>query len=163
MNKQRIVSFGFVLTALIAVQACSVAEEVPNEKPTEVFTESNISMNKTATGYLTGNGEEKINEGGMVINSQSDWDALVGKMNSVNDAIDVQSIDFNRLTVLAYFDQIRGSGGYSVDIPELMTEGNKLVATVRKTAPTGDQIEIMTQPFVIVTILKTDKSVVFVD
>lgn len=163
MNKQRIVSFGFVLTALFGFQACGVTEEVPQDKPEEVITESIITKKRVAGGYLTGNGEEKISNGGMVINSQADWDALTGKMNSVNDAIAEQSIDFNRVTILAYFDEIRGSGGYVVEITQVKTDGNKLEALVGKSAPSDDAIEIMTQPFVIVTIEKTDKSVMFVD
>ena len=99
----------------------------------------------------------------MVINSQSAWDALVTKMNSVNEAIEEETVDFSKVTVIAFFDQIRGSGGYTVDIVSVIKDGKKLVAKVQKTVPKGDQIEIMTQPFMIGFIEKTDLPITFVD
>jgi hypothetical protein len=58
---------------------------------------------------------------------------------------------------------MRGTGGYTVDIISVVKDGNKLVANVVKTVPKEDQIEIMTQPFMIGFIEKTDLPIIFVD
>ena len=163
-NVNRAVFFGLSISILMGFAACRTTDEVSNEKPEESITETKkYPVKNIADGYLTGNEEEGIGEGGMVINSQEDWDALFTKMNSINKAIDQQFIDFNSMTVLAYFDQIRGSGGYTVDIVSVVKDGNKLVANVQKTTPKEDAIEIMTQPFMIGFIQKTDLPIMFVD
>ena len=160
----RTLFFGLIITAACGLQSCKTTDEVIEEKPTESISETtSFPIRTIAEGYLTGNEKEGIGEGGMVINSQAAWDALVAKMNSVNDAIEEQSIDFNELTVLAFFDQIRGSGGYTVDIVSVVKDGDKLVANVEKTVPKEDQIEIMTQPFMIGFIDKTNEPIIFVD
>ncbi len=160
MNKKHLFYFGFVLMTLIGLQSCRTTEEITEEKPTEL---SKIAFKNNASGYLTGNGAEGITEGGIVINSEAEWDALAKKMNSVNDAIKNQSIDFNKMTVLAYFDQIRGSGGYSVEFASISRTGQLIQAITKKTPATGDNIEIMTQPYTIVLIDKTNMAVVFIE
>jgi hypothetical protein len=84
-------------------------------------------------------------------------------MNSVNKAIKEQSIDFDRVTVLAYFDQIRSSGGYTIQIVTATKTGKKIQAKIKKASPEGDAIDIMTQPFHIVIIQKSDEKVSFTE
>jgi len=164
INVNRALFFVLSMTVLMGVVSCRTTEEVPEKKPTDNTSESTSFPIKTiAQDYLTGNGQEGIGEGGVVINSRADWDALFTKMNSVNEAIEEQSIDFDKMTVLAFFDQIRGSGGYVVNIESVVKDGNKLMANVQKTTPRGDEIEIMTQPYIIGFIEKTDLPIIFVD
>ncbi|MFT6501526.1 MAG: hypothetical protein ACJASQ_001638 [Crocinitomicaceae bacterium] len=164
MKKKHTLYFGFALMTLIGLQSCKTTEEVIGEQPADTL--SNVyplSINEVASGYLTGYGAEGIEEGGVVINSLEEWNALTTKMNSVNKAIKEQSIDFNRVTVLAYFDQIRGSGGYTVQIATATKTGKKIQAQIKKASPEGDAIEIMTQPFHIVIIQKSDEKVSFTE
>ena len=164
MNKKHIFYFGFVLVTLIGLQSCRTTEEVIDTKPTEVHNDATqVPFKNVASGYLTGNGAEGIEEGGMVINSQENWDALRAKMNSVNNAISEQSIDFNKMTVLAYFDQVRGSGGYTVDFATVSQIGTSVQVIVQKVDSEGNDIEIMTQPYSIVQIEKTVNTVVFIN
>ncbi|MFK7787161.1 MAG: hypothetical protein AB8B56_18715 [Crocinitomicaceae bacterium] len=163
-NVKRAVFFGLSISLLLGAASCGTTDEVTDEKPNESIAESmTYPIKNIADGYLTGNEQEGIGEGGLVINSQADWEALIAKMNSVNETIEEEPIDFNSMTVLTYFDQIRGSGGYTVDIVSVVKDGNKLVAKVKKTTPKEDAIEIMTQPFMIGFIQKTDLPIIFVD
>lgn len=163
-NVNYAVFFGMSISLLIGALSCRTTDDVTNEKPKESIAESKIyPIKNIEDGYLTGNEQEGIGEGGMVINSQADWEALITKMNSVNKTIDEKTIDFNSMTVLAVFDQVRGSGGYAVDIVSVVNDGNKLLAKVQKTTPKEDAIEIMTQPYMIGFIEKTDLPVIFVD
>lgn len=157
MNKKHIFYFGFALATIIGLQSCETPREVIVEKPIE------IAFKNIASGYLTGNGSEGVSEGGVVINSQEEWDALTINMNYVNNAIDEQSIDFNKMTVLAFFDQIRGSGGYSVEFVSILKTGNTIQAQIKKTAPKEDAIEIMTQPYNIVFIEKSNNIIKFIN
>lgn len=163
INMNRIVFFGLAVTILVGLSSCLTPEKVP---PPEVITKeeanSYISMRSVTKGYLTGDGKEGISQGGTVINSQADWDELTTKMNAVNDAIEPPSVDFSQTTLLAYFDEIRGSGGYSVYVTEIRTDGSEIKVHVKEVSPTEDAIEIMTQPFEIVSIEKTDLPVTFI-
>jgi hypothetical protein len=164
MNMNRTVFFGLSISILMGISSCRTPDEVTEEKPNETITETSTYPIKTIDeGYLTGNEGEGIGEGGMVINSQADWDALGAKMNSVNETIEPETFDFSTMTILAFFDQVRGSGGYTVDIVSVAKDGDKLVANVQKKTPKGDQIEIMTQPYMIGFIKKTDLPILFVD
>lgn len=163
MNKKHTFYFGFVLTTIIGLQACGTTNEVLDEKPSEVIVEvMDIAFKNVASGNLQGDGAEGINEGGIVVNSQEEWTTLTTKMNSVNEAFKEQSIDFNNMTVLAYFDQIRGSGGYTVEFASVSQTSKSIQAHIKRTASDGNDIEIMTQPYSIVLIEKTDKTVVFI-
>lgn len=167
MTMKRTFYFASMFMAIIALQSCETPKEAIQEKPNEpvegIAESLDIPFRVIADGYLTGNGEEGIGEGGMVINSKEQWEALVTKMNSVNETMKEEPIDFDKMTVLAYFDQIRGSGGYSVAISSVARNVDRLSAVVKKTPSKGMDIEIMTQPFIIGFIDKTSKSIVFVD
>lgn len=164
MKKKHILYFGFALATIIGLQSCKTTEEIIDQQPAD--TVSNVyefSLTEVASGYMTGYGAEGIEEGGLAINSLEEWNALTTKMNSANRAIKEQSIDFDRVTVLAYFDQIRGSGGYTVEIASATKTGKKIQAQIKKASPKGDAIEIMTQPFHIVYIQKSDEKVSFTE
>ena len=164
MNKKHLVYFGFALATLIGLPSCETSKEVITEKPAEdLALATQVAFKNVASAYLTGNGAEKIVKGGIVINSQAEWEVLTTKMNSVNRAIKDESIDFNKMTVLAYFDKIRGSGGYNVDFVSITEIGQEVQAIVKDTPPEGDAIEIMTQPYSIVMIDKTSKAVTFIE
>lgn len=164
MKRNYALYFAFAFATIIGLQSCKTTEEVMGEQPADAVANTHIfSLNEVASGYLTGYGAEGIEEGGVVINSQEEWDALTAKMNSVNQAIQERSIDLDRVTVLAYFDQIRGSGGYTVEIASAIKTGKKIQAQIKTASPQGDAIEIMTQPFHIVFIQKSDGKVSFTE
>ena len=68
----------------------------------------------------------------------------------------------NTLRILAYFDQIRGSGGYTVEFASMSQINNSVQAVVKQTDSDGNDIEIMTQPYSIVIIDKTENKVEFI-
>lgn len=159
MNMKHLFYFGFVLVTLIGLQSCGCVKDKPIEGTVEA---TKMAFRNMESGYLTGNGDEKITEGGLVINSKENWDALAEKMNSVNKTIGEQSIDFEKQTVLVYFDKIRGSGGYTVEFATISEINNVVQAIIKQTDSDGNDIEIMTQPYSIVLIDKTENEVTFI-
>ena len=104
MKKKHTVYFGFALMTLIGLQSCKTTEEVIGEEPVNTLASVyTLTIKEVSSGYLTGYGAEGIEEGGVVINSQEEWDALTTKMNSVNKSIKEQPIDFDRGTVFGLF------------------------------------------------------------
>jgi hypothetical protein len=162
MKKKHILYFGLALVTMIGLQSCKTTKEVIEEQPENALAGiTEVAFTNIASGYLTGYGAEGIEEGGRLINSQEEWERLTGMMNSVNQAIPEKSIDFEKNSVLVYFDEIRGSGGYSVEIVSVMIKGKMVEAQIKKAAPTGAAIEIMTQPFHSVSVPKMEGPVEF--
>ncbi|NRA12285.1 MAG: protease complex subunit PrcB family protein [Crocinitomicaceae bacterium] len=160
MKKKHILYLGLALGTMIGIQSCKVVEETG---PTDTLEVIETSFKEIANNSLHGNGAEKIEEGVVVINSEKDWNALRTKMNSVNQSMAEKSIDFKKNTVLVYFDGIKGSGGHTVEVKKINELSEKLYVVMAKKKPKGDAIEIMTQPYCVVLIDKTDKTISFTE
>ena len=116
-----------------------------------------------AKGNLYGSGAEGIVAQNLIISNQNDWDNLIEQMNSVNkvsDSFSETTIDFSKNSIIAVFDDVKGSGGYSLELDISSTSENTLVS-VSHIAPKGNATTVMTQPFHIVKITKSDLPVIF--
>lgn len=114
-------------------------------------------------GNLYGSGSEGFTKQNLVIENQNDWEALMHKINAVNnvsDSFTETKIDFSKSTIIAIFDKVKGSGGHKIELDISKTSENTLVK-VSHIAPTGNASSVMTQPYYIVKIPKTDSPIVF--
>ncbi|HKZ94207.1 MAG TPA: protease complex subunit PrcB family protein [Candidatus Bathyarchaeia archaeon] len=73
------------------------------------------------------------------------------------------SIDFSKHTVIAAFMGEVNTGGYAVNVYDLIDTGSSIVAKIEKTrpGPTCIVTQALTQPYHIVQIAKTDKPIFF--
>lgn len=116
-----------------------------------------------AKGNLYGSGSEGIVEQNLIISNQKDWNDLLIKMDSINKVSNSfleTNIDFSLFNVIAVFDKVRGSGGYSLNLNIVNDSENILINTIYL-SPKGIANAIMTQPFCLVKISKTDLKVIF--
>ncbi|SHI63792.1 PrcB C-terminal [Mesonia phycicola] len=123
----------------------------------------NITINLISKGDLYGDGAEGIEEQQTVIDNQQDWNALFEKIN-INEksaATSFISIDFNKQMLLAIFDKQRTTGGHAISIVESVEAKNKVTFKYKITHPDGLATMVMTQPFYLATIAKTEKEIVF--
>ncbi len=128
----------------------------------EFATKTEIPFTSISSGFLTGNGDEGIRGHEVrTIQSENQWETLRAEMNSVNETQEAVTFDFDQTTVLAYFDEIRPSGGYAVQIVSVIETNDAVDVSVKFTSPSDVAIEIMTQPFHIVSIPKTKKKITF--
>lgn len=122
-----------------------------------------IQSTLIAKGNLYGSGAEGINAQNIVVSNQNDWDALITKMNSVNTVTSSFSeveIDFANFDVVAVFGEVKGSGGYSLDL-NLTKNSENIVVAIKQNAPDGLSTSVMTQPFYIVKVRKSDVPIIF--
>jgi hypothetical protein len=123
-----------------------------------------ISPIQIGVGNLYGNGNEKITKQNLVISNNLAWTELMVKMNSVNNEtqnLNETNIDFSKFVVLAIFDEVKVSGGYSISIKGILENQDNLTVTVQHTAPAGYAYAVMTQPYCIVKIPVTTKEIFF--
>jgi hypothetical protein len=116
-----------------------------------------------AKGNLYGSGAEGLTAQNLVIDNQGEWNSLVNKMDSVNkvsDTFEETKIDFSKFNVIAVFDEVKGSGGHSLELIINSNSKNRIV-NVSHLAPEGSATTVMTQPFYIVKIAKSKLPIVF--
>lgn len=114
-------------------------------------------------GALYGGGEEQILESIIVINSKEGWLALKNKMNSTNNITDgfrIKNIDFDTHTVIACFDKVQPSGGFSIKVKTITESSSQVTVYISKKSPEMPAISVLTQPYEIVLIEKTNLPVI---
>jgi protease stability complex PrcB-like protein len=99
----------------------------------------------------------------LVIKDQQTWTNLVGKMAFLSDTnyyFPDAIIDFKKYQVIVVIDEVRAYGGYSIDITKITENNNSIFVTVEQLKPGGIN-PVVTQPYHIVKIPKSNKKVVF--
>jgi hypothetical protein len=123
-----------------------------------------IAPTLIGNGNLYGNGEENITKQNLIISRNNEWTELMSKMNTVNNETDnftETEIDFSNFILLAVFDEIKRNGGYTVAIKNVVENKNDLTVTIQHLAPNGRVSTVITQPYHIVKIHKTEKKIIF--
>lgn len=144
-----------ILFLTLLIQSCSSSEAD--------FESRNVEAVLIGKGNLYGNGAENITRQNRVIYNTADWNSLMQQMdtrNPVSATFSETTIDFDNFQVIAVFDEIKNSGGHTIDITAIAENENNITVTVQN-LNTGGATSVMTQPFHIVKIPKSKKSVVF--
>jgi hypothetical protein len=145
----------FVLALLVvALVSCKSMKEGKD-------TTESLDFEVIQSGVLMGAGAEGIEQSLLVLNSESELNEIKEKMNSVNystEALDKINVDFEKETIIGYFDAVRSSGGYALGANYLKRiktkEETKLVMSYTLTSPQGAATMALTQPY---HFIKTEK------
>lgn len=143
-----------LLLSFLVLSCSSNDNEVP---PTEIET---ILI---AKDNLYGNGAEGIGEQNIIISNQSAWSSLMNQMNSVNnvsDSFSETNIDFSEYKIIAVFDEIKNSGGYSLEL-DVTLNSEAIIVSITDIVPEGNVTTIITQPFHIIKITKSNLPILF--
>jgi hypothetical protein len=103
----------------------------------------------------------------LVIKDAKAWAELWNNVHSrVTPRPPVPDVDFQKHMVIAVFMGMRPTGGYSISVAKVQfdKQTDKLVVTVEEIAPSPGSIviQLITQPYHIVVVPRTDKEVQFV-
>lgn len=123
------------------------------------YQSTEINFTEIGKGALYGNGQEGISQSNLTISNSSEWLSLISQMNSVNNTSDnftETNIDFNEFTVFAIFLEVKGSG-WEIEIENVIENENNISIS---TLETEFETLGITQPFVIIKIPKTEKTIV---
>lgn len=116
-----------------------------------------------AKDILYGAGYEGIQQQNIVITDADTWTNLMTQMNTVNTITETFSetdIDFSEYRIIAVFDEVKGSGGHSLEL-DMIWESANIMVNIKHASPEGNTSSVMTQPFHIVKIQATDLPVLF--
>lgn len=97
-------------------------------------------------------------EKGLILRDATAWEALWKVMNANLDAVpELPKVDFDKNMVVAYFLGEKTSGGWGVTIQSVNTvDGLKVTYVVRSPAPGAVTTTVMTYPYSVVVVPKTD-------
>lgn len=144
------------LIVLLTSTSCKSVKNAANE-PT------NLTFKMLDKGVLTGGGDEGIEESLVVCNTEADWLNIKQKMNSVNyttEKLDEIEIDFDKETLIGYFQPVRSTGGYSLSpekLEEIKKDGtSEYVMHYRVSLAQGATTMALTQPYVFVKTKKIE-------
>ena len=123
------------------------------------FQSTELNFTEIGKGGLFGNGDENISQSNLVINNQTEWQSLIDQMNSVNNVSDTfseTSVDFTNFSVIAIFLDIKQSG-WEITINNITENETNISVSILETKMDNT---VITQPFHIVKIPKTNKEIV---
>lgn len=142
----------FIFTILFILTGCSSDESEPlNVEFSSVFYGDHFSGDYT---------NQKAN---LVVKNQKQLDILMAKYKlepkSWENSMPL-NIDFKKYQIIAVIDQVRNYGGYSIDITKITQTNNRIFVQVKQLKP-GGLGTVITQPYHIVQMPKSNKKVVF--
>lgn len=89
---------------------------------------------------------------------------LLDKINSINNESDKfteTEIDFSNYIIIAIFDRIRPTGNYQIEISNILDGDKSVIVKSRISTPKDIAPLVITQPYFIAKILKTNKTIIF--
>jgi hypothetical protein len=105
--------------------------------------------------------DKKIPKSNLVIKDVPAWNSLKSKIspNEISEFKET-NVDFTKYQIIAVVDQVYVNGGHTIDITKI-TQNNTTVIIKVENLRTGDATTVITQPYHIIKIAKTDKTIVF--
>ncbi|KGL63946.1 protease complex subunit PrcB family protein [Polaribacter sp. Hel1_85] len=118
-------------------------------------------------GNLFGNGAEGFKKENLVISSKVEWKSFLSKIDTINKVSETfeNAIDFSKEMVVVAVDEVRNTGGFSIEIVEVVKEGDICLIKIKSKGP--KPMDMVTtaiiQPYHIVKINKTKKEIKFIE
>lgn len=118
-------------------------------------------------GSLFGAGEEGFEKENVIISSKAEWKSFLNKIdisNKVSETFD-SSIDFSKEIVVGVIDRMRNTGGFSIEVTEVVEKKDNLLVkiTTKGPKPTDMVTTVIIQPYHIIKINKTNKKILFIE
>ncbi|MDD2665590.1 MAG: protease complex subunit PrcB family protein [Methanocellales archaeon] len=100
-----------------------------------------------------------------VIRDLSEWGTLWGKVHSrVSLTPPLPNVNFEDEMVIAVFQGSHPTGGYAIEITQIVEKESSIEVFVKETSPSPDSVvtQAFTQPYHIVKTKRVDKDVIFI-
>jgi len=150
----------FLIFLLVAFVSCQ-PDEIALETGKEITFIKDLDFSIVAQGNL--DGRENIEKSNLIIQDNTSWENLISKMNTIKDVSDKfieTDIDFSRYTIIAVFDEVYGNGGHSIDVITVKENDFNVIVKLDRLLK-GNLASVITQPFQIIKIPKTEKQIIF--
>jgi len=142
---------------LLLTMSCSKSDSASSFSP-QTITPVLISKGDLLTSYSSNPNQQNI-----IITNATEWNNFITNMNNPNNLsnnFSETNVDFNNFQIIAVFDSIKQTGGFSIDITSVIENSTNVVVTIQHLL-TGSDNAIITQPFHIIKIPKSTKPIIF--
>jgi len=152
-----------ILIILLSVffLSCSSDDDTTEMTNTEI---TNIEFSLIGKGNLYGNGAEGITQQNLIISDETTWNDLITQMNFVNPVSDrfiETDINFSEHTIIAVFDEVKGTSGHNLELLSLTYNSENIIVNISDFVPGGFVTGGITQPFHILKITNTGLPILF--
>ena len=118
-------------------------------------------------GNLFGAGEEGFKKENIIISSNEEWKSFLLKIDTTNKVSETfeNAIDFSQDMIIVCIDKVRNTGGFSIEVIDIVIEGDTFLVKVKSTGPKPmDMVtSAIMQPYHIVKISTTSKEIKFIE
>lgn len=93
------------------------------------------------------------------IKNEEEWNDFNNKMENIDSFISAYSTDFDKYIIIALFTETENSGGYSVNISNIvLSDDNYVIISANETTPGDNCINptVITKPYIIVQLEKSN-------
>ena len=145
-------------TYIFILSSCSSSSNI-NKKPKPLH-QNTIAFETLAQDFYGGMVDSKS----IVINDETSLNNIYNLISKDRTPkLEIPEINFNKETVIALFLGEKNSGGYSINVEQIMNVKDKVNVVYKITSPKAGEMvtSVMTQPYCIVKIPKTLKEIVF--
>tara|TARA_B100000768_G_C11014632_1_gene263508 strand:- start:136 stop:585 length:450 start_codon:yes stop_codon:yes gene_type:complete len=146
------------MKTIILILSLILAISCNSDDDNSQFQSTEITFTEIGKGNLDGNGSENVSQSNLLINNQTDWQNLIDQMNSVNNisnSFTETTIDFDSYSIVAIFLDIKPTG-WEVSITNITENETNISVSIQETEMDNT---VITQPFHIVKIPKTNKEI----
>lgn len=139
-----------ILIMLLLLAACAPEQDGPRELPFATVEQGQQSA--------------QTERGEVVIRDAESWAELWSLVHAGREPIpDLPQVDFTREIAVAAFMGQRTTGGHSIEIQRAVETDEEILLVVRESSPPPDAMttQVMTSPYHIIRMERTDKEIVW--
>ncbi len=156
-----------LLILFLGVNSCKSAQQ-EQDKKSGLSTPNNISAIQGATKsvaftkLLSGNNANENNANQILVKNEETLEGIYNQINSTQfPGEKIPEIDFEKEMVLVLYMGGKSTGGHGVFIERVVATSTEIIVFYKETAPKGMATSVLTQPFYIASIAKTDLPIRF--
>lgn len=154
--------FPYILSVLIfTMVSCKTKIKSPNN--TLVIVDKSLIEKTSFTKILSGSHSNILDKKNIIIKSQEDLESIYSTINSTRSPNHkIPEIDFTKNYVLGLFMGSKTSGGFDVMVSSVVKNEKDITIYYVNISPSGMVTNVITHPFYLASIPKTDKPIKFV-
>lgn len=144
-----------ILASIVLFATCKSHQKISKNEP--------FAYQLIAQSTLHGNGAEGFEPGLYKITNENQWHDFLKKINTVNEEsskFKSDQIDFDKYMIVAIFDKILHQGGVKFYIKFVENTKDTIKFITAHEMPGQMAIQVMNQPYILIKIKKTDKTLV---
>jgi|TARA_B110000879_G_scaffold108894_1_gene146178 hypothetical protein len=127
-----------------------------------------VAFQTVSKGALFGNGMEGISESNFTINTAKEWETFlekIGLKDKVSTNFSKEPIDFSKHILVCVFDTIRNTGGFEIEIENILIVKNGIntLYSSKKPGPKDLVTMVVTQPYHLVKTEKREGTITFIN